>query len=186
MFKRALLRHSCKDRIFSEKLMTLPRDKVSFPKADNVRQQTKTYCHTHKTYYHTKIYQRRDKHPLFANPLARADTTAKSASLPSTQRDSFLTALCTRSAPTCQQIRNEKPAIYIFKRKNQKFCVANRPDTLHYATKLTHHPRTSLHRPDTPPHPLRLLSPAHPAHPAASPARPFAPRLFAHLCTHHA
>ena len=81
---------------------------------------------------------------------ARADTTAKSARLLSTQRDSFLTALCTRSAPTCQQIRNEKPAIYIFKRKNQKFCAANRPDTLHYATKLPHPP-------DTPPHPRAFL-----------------------------
>ena len=165
MLQRSLLRHGRKDRIFSERLMTLPRDKASFPKADNVRQQTKTYRHTRKNYYHTKICQRRDKHPPFANPLARADTTAKSARLLSTQRDSILTALCTRSAPTCQQIHNEKPAIYMFKRKNQKFCAANHPDTLHYATKLPHPP-------DTPPHPPRLF---------CIPLAPHAPS-----CRHHA
>lgn len=172
MLPRALLRHGRKGRSFSEKPMTLPRDKASFPKADNVRQQTKTYRHTRKNYYHTKIYQRRDKHPPFANPLAWADTTAKSARLLSTQRDSFLTALCTHSAPTCQQIRNEKPAIYIFKRKNQKFCAANRPDTLHYATKLPHPP-------DTPPHPPRVFARQRRAPPQ--------PRLFiAFLCVHSA
>ena len=44
------------------------------------------------------------------------------------------------------------------------------PDTLNYAAKPTHHlrPAASL------------------GHPAVSPARPFTPRLFAHLCTHHA
>ena len=42
---------------------------------------------------------------------AQADTTAKSASLPSTQCDSFPAALCPHTIPTCRQIRNEKPVI---------------------------------------------------------------------------
>ena len=103
---------------------------------------------------------------------ARADTTAKSARLPSTQRNSSCTALYTCPLPICRQIRNEKPVIYIFKRKNQKFCAANHPDTLHYATKLPHPP-------DTPPHPPRVFARQRRALPQ--------PRLFiAFLCVHSA
>ena len=41
-----------------------------------------TNTHTRKNYYHTKIYQRRDKHPLFANPLARENTMERARGCP--------------------------------------------------------------------------------------------------------